>query len=239
MDSRLKIPLIASIMASVALLFLLISYGASSNKKAECAEKNMVYENGQCRAKTVSEQFQEKCEKYSASDQKFSSWIILGTASGHSCNEIRNAGLEKAFIEDNIVEHNKKMYEGGTEAEIKAGKDSGDYCLNAADTWNHIGEKRCVVFDYAYMACSGGYCFLDEKEDYKKGFVAFFGKYNMYTWNSFKNTYYGKGPILVCGEITRYQGHPQIAIYNVDNQTILNPKTSMSGSRIVYRYSCK
>lgn len=114
----------------------------------------------------------------------------------------------------------------------------GEYCLSASDTWSHIGETRCVVFSYTYMACSNGYCFLDEKQNYTSGFVAFFGQYNMYSWENFVNTYKDKGPILVCGKIYSYQGHPEIKITNVSKQTILSPQTSYSGNSIVYKYSC-
>ena len=216
---------VALIIAGGALVFSL----STANKTKECEASGQVYDKDKkrCREKTISERFDERC----------SSGVFIG-GSHYSCADIKRNNLERAYLNDALVKHGASLYEAGTTAEISAGKNSGDYCLSATESWFHIGEKHCVVFNYAYMACSNGYCFLDEREDYKNGFVAFFGKYGMFNWNTFRAKYYNKGPILVCGTIYQYQGHPEIKITNVQNQTILSPQLSFSGGVGVYRYSC-
>lgn len=197
----------------------------------ECDENDQIFveDTVSCRDKTLSERFTEKCMSYG---------VQVGNGR-FSCSDVEEANLESAYLRNSLVVHAGKLYEEGTSEEVEAGKNAGDYCLSAADTWRHIGEKRCVVFQYAYMACSNGYCFLDEKKDYNNGFVAFFGKYMMYSWNSFRSTYYGKGLILVCGTIYSYRGHPEIKITNVPRQTLLNPESTIVGFNNVYEYSCR
>lgn len=219
-------------LALSALLFLfLLSATISQNKQTKitaCEKEGKVYDEKQktCRTKTTSEKFDEKCAKddYLIIDDKL-----------YSCAEIKRLGLEKAYIDNTITKHGDTLYERGTSVEIAAGKQAGKYCLSASDAWDHVGEKRCVVFHYEYMACSGGYCYLDEKKNYTSGFVAFFGQYNMYSWESFRNEYYNAGPILVCGTITTYQGHPQIKITNPSKQIVKHPIQSYGA----YAYTCK
>ena len=172
------------------------------------------------------EKFAEKC---------INSKTINGKS--YSCAYLKKQGLERAFVNNNIIVHGGIPYEGGTDAEVVAGKNSGDYCLGASETWNHYGEKRCVFLRYRYLACSNGYCFLNQRIDYKKGFVAFFGKYNMYTWSSFKKTFMNHNTIVVCGTIKKYQGHPEIAIYG-KSQFVIDPIPSYRGTHTVYQYSC-
>lgn len=216
-------------IALLSVIFSTINTTQRNNKRKECTSNNQVYveSSNTCRDKTVSEKFNEQCTE---------GITINGTK--YTCADIKKANLEKAYLNNSIIKHGNSIYEKGTNAEIQAGKEVGDYCLSASDAWSHIGEKRCVVFSYTYLACSNGYCFLDEKENYNNGFVAFFGRYNMYSWNNFVATYKGKGPILVCGTIYSYNGHPEIKITNVSSQTVLSPQASLSGSTTVYRYSC-
>lgn len=196
----------------------------------ECLENDKVFVEDavECREKTISEKFAEQCMAYGVS---------VGNGR-FSCSDVKEANLESAYLKNALVVHGGKLYEEGTYEEVAAGKKAGDYCLSADDAWYHIGEKRCVVFQYTYLACSKGYCFLDEKKDYNNGFVAFFGKYMMYSWNSFRSTYYNKGPILVCGNIYKYRGHPEIKITNVSRQTLLSPESTLVGPYEVYEYSC-
>ena len=56
-------------------------------------------------------------------------------------------------------------------------------------------------------------------------------------WNEFIATFKDKGEILVCGQITSYQGHPQIKAGN--NSIIVAPEKTMRGGTAVYRYSCE
>ena len=201
----------------------------SGNSANKCETEGKIYDKTtrQCRAKTNTELFSEKCTGN----------ITIGSKTA-SCSDIKRQGLEKAFLNNTLIWHGDKLYELGTSSEITAGKNAGDYCLSTSDAWAHIGERHCVILNYTYLACSNGYCFLDEKQDYKNGFVAFFGVYNMYNWNSFTATYNGKGPILVCGQIYSYEGHPEIKITDVASQTRLSPQASISGNTIVYKYSC-
>ena len=207
----------------------LVSSNSISNKTKECEASGKVYDESRrkCREKTVSEKFNDKCF----------SGVTIGDKS-YTCNDLKKAGLENAYLNNKIVRHGDSLYESGTSSEIAAGKNSGDYCLDASDSWSHIGETRCVVFNYTYMSCSNGYCFLNEKQNYNTGFVAFFGKYNMFSWDSFRETYYNKGPILVCGKIYTYNGHPEIKITDISKQTLLSPQATLSGDITVYRYSC-
>lgn len=226
-----KNPLSALLIGVIGIILIVSGTSlVSSNSAKKCESEGKVYDSatGQCRSKTISEMFSEQCTG--------SVYINGGILT--SCETIKTEGLEEAFLDNRLIVHGNEVYEIGTQSEIEAGKNNGDYCLSASDTWSHIGEKRCVVFNYTYLACSNGYCFLDEKQDYKNGFVVFFGKYNMYNWNSFSSTYMNGGPILVCGQIYLYDGHPEIKITNVAAQTRLFPQASMSGSTLVYRYSC-
>lgn len=222
---------IAGVLGLVLIISMSIGVSESNKqlKRSSCQNDGKIYDESTktCREKTVSEKFNEKCngsQVYSINKQTF------------TCSELKGLGLEKAFLDNKIIKHGDKLYERGTNTEIAAGKQVGDYCLSAQDSWSHIGEMRCVVFRYEYLACSNGYCFLDEKKNYTSGFVAFFGKYNMYNWDSFSAEYQsGVSNILVCGQIYSYQGHPEIKIADVGRQVVKNP-TIRDGA---YAYSCK
>ena len=207
----------------------IIAATSATIKAEKCAQNDQVLDedSGDCRDKTVSEKFTEECSgTHTYGDQTY------------TCSQIENAGLEQAFLSDTIVAHGSAIYEQGTTEEIAAGKKAGDYCISASDTWSYIGERRCVYFSYVRLACSNGYCFLNEKYDYNNGFVVFFGTYNMYTWDEFYATYQGGGTILVCGTIYTYNGHPEIRIVSPSEQIEMNPTKSYSGSSVVYRYTC-
>lgn len=214
-------------------LIIIISIGVSylnrQQKEKACQNDGKIIDkpSGVCREKTISERFDENC---------FGDMVYVVDGQTITCSEIKKLGLEKAFLDNKIVKHGNKLYERGTTVEIAAGKQVGDYCLSAKDSWSHIGEVRCVVFRYEYLACSNGYCFLDEKKDYKSGFIAFFGRYNMYNWESFSAEYKsGVSNVLVCGQIYSYQGHPEIKVTDVGKQVVKNP-TMKDGA---YQYSCK
>jgi len=225
-----KSPIIA-ILVVVAFLFL-IMIGATSaiqgeNAKKECKSSGKVWVESSktCREKTTSEKFDEEC----------TTGIEVG-GKKYSCADIKRAGLEKAYIENKtIIKHGDSIYEEGASAEISAGKMVGDYCLSALDAWSHIGETRCVVFTPGYFARSGYNFFIDEKENYKTGFVIYM--YGNYNWDDFLATYKDKGEILVCGQITSYQGHPQIKA-NPSN-ILVSPEKTMRGGVAVYRYNCR
>ena len=228
-----KTGVIAGAIAAILAIILIAALAAitvSQNKQtkiAACEKDGRVYDEAQksCREKTTSEKFAEKCTGSKYIDGK-----------SYSCAELKRLGLEKAYLNNTIIKHGNTLYERGTSAEIAAGKQLGEYCLSADDAWSHIGEMRCVVFSYTQLSCSNGYCFLNEKKNYKTGFVAFFGKYNMYSWQGFQDEYKsGVSNILVCGQIKLYQGHPEIRITDPSRQVIKNP-TKTNGA---YAYSCK
>lgn len=193
--------------------------------KRKCIANGKIYveESNTCREKTTSEKFAEKCTD---------GITIDGTK--YTCSEIKKKGLEKAFLDKNIVKHGNDIYEYGTYAEVQAGKESGDYCLSASDTWRHIGEVRCVVFRPTYFAYSGRNYFIDEKKDYKNGFVIYM--YGNYGWNWFLDTYKNSDNLLVCGTIKMYEGHPEIKA--VPSNILTSPKGTTDGSYTVYKYSC-
>ena len=213
----------------IASFVTMISNSSIEKKEADCAQKDMVYDKSKnsCREKTISERFEEKCTKGTTVD-----------GITYTCSQLQAENLEEGFLNNKLIGHGQRLYTLGTATEVNAGKRAGDYCLSADETWGHIGENRCVVFYYSYIACSNGYCFLNEKQDYNNGFVAFFGKYRMYTWENFRATYHNNGPILVCGTIITYNGHPEIKITNVANQTLLNPNGTPDGMYTVYKYTC-
>ncbi|MBR6961864.1 hypothetical protein IKH79_03835 [Candidatus Saccharibacteria bacterium] len=101
------------------------------------------------------------------------------------------------------------------ESEVATGKQNGSVCLSANEAWYHVGKRTCVVFRPGYFKQYNGYLFLDEYENYKNGFVAFFAKKNMMSWQDFLNRYDGKGYIAVYGDISWYEGHPQIKVYDL------------------------
>ena len=116
------------------------------------------------------------------------------------------------------------------EAEARAGKQNGTICLTASESWESIGKTTCVVYHPEYLFRTGdGYLFLDEKKDYKTGFVAFFGKRNMLSWNDFLARYQSVNLIAVYGQINLYEGHPQIKVYDLGQVTtpqLINCETS-------------
>ena len=218
------------IVVVIAIAFLtLIFSGINSSRKestrSKCKANDEVYveSSNTCRSKTTSEKFEEKC---------ISGITVEGTK--YTCSDIKKAGLENAYVNNSIVKHGNSLYEYGTYAEVQAGKNAGDYCLSASDTWSHIGETRCVVFTPARLAYQGYNYFLDEKENYTTGFVVYM--YGNYGWNWFLKTYKDKGPILVCGKITTYQGHPQIK--TAPSGTMVSPDGTLDGVNTVYKYSC-
>ena len=227
-DSKGSITVFA-IVATIV-LFLMISITNAINQenaKRECIASGKVYieSTKTCREKTVSEKFDEKCTTGIEIDGK-----------KYSCSDIKRADLEKAYVENKtIIKHGDSIYEAGTSEEISAGKQVGDYCLSASDAWTHIGEVRCVVFLPQYFARSGYNFFIDEKENYKTGFVIYM--YGNYNWNDFLATFKDKGELLVCGQITSYQGHPQIK--TTPDKILVSPTKTMRGSTVVYNYSCK
>ena len=74
---------------------------------------------------------------------------------------------------------------GQQKVSVSQTKTSETKCLTATETWNNIGKYACVMFYPEKFARSGDYFFIDEKDDYKKGFVVFIGKKGLITWDNF------------------------------------------------------
>jgi len=130
-----------------------------------------------------------------------------------SCKEIKDANLTDAYLNKKIVKHGRTLYEIGTQSEVKAGKDNGYYCLNAGETWDHIGELRCVVFKYSSLGQSGNNFFVNEKSDYRSGFTYYLPDGQYSSWENFSMRYDIRNPehkLMICGVITQYEGRPQI-----------------------------
>ena len=183
----------------------------------------------QCEQMSIEERFSRGCTE----------GITFNNGRRFSCQEIADMGLQEPFLDGaSFRVHGDRLYVVGTEEDVIAGKESGDYCLEAPDTWQHIGEHRGVVFRYESIACSNGYCFINEKKDYKNGFVVFFSWYNLYSWDEFRTAWGdNRDPILLCGDIVSYEGHPEIKVMSGAGIT-RNPNESYSGSYRVYRYIC-
>lgn len=116
------------------------------------------------------------------------------------------------------------------EKEVTDGKQNGTICLTAEESWRNVGKTTCVVFypEYFYRS-SGGYLFIDEKENYRSGFVTFFAYQNMVSWDDFIARYKTGSKISVYGTIVEYEGHPEIKIYSLSQITkpqLVNCETS-------------
>ena len=105
--------------------------------------------------------------------------------------------------------------------EIRQKKKNGELCLSSADAWLYAGSGKnyCVAFHPGYFyRTSYGMLFIDEKEDYKNGFVAPFMYRNMLSWDEFLARY-KVDLIAVTGELVWYEGHPEIKVYDLSQIT--------------------
>lgn len=224
--ARIALGVAISVIVISVICAFVVSKRASERKKC-IADGNVYVESSRtCREKTVFEKFDEQC----------TSGIDVGDRH-YSCKEVYDKGLAEAYVNNKtIIRHGDDIYERGTILEVLAGQRVGDYCLSASDTWGYIGQTRCVVFTPRYLARSGYNFFLDEKDEdhYREGFTVYM--YGNYDWNWFSGTY-GKGDeLLICGQITTYQGHPQIRTN--PNSILVSPNKTQDGPYTVYRYSC-
>lgn len=121
------------------------------------------------------------------------------------------------------------------EEEVRIGKQNGTICLTAAESWVNIGKTTCVVYRPEYLFRTGdGYLFLDEKKDYKTGFVAFFAYRNMLSWNDFLARYKSADLVAVYGKIVMYEGHPEIKVYDLSQVTTPDLVTCETSYGCVY-----
>ena len=115
--------------------------------------------------------------------------------------------------------------------EIRQKKERGELCLSSTDAWLYAGSGRtyCVVFHPGYFyRTSYGMLFIDEKEDYRNGFVAPLMYRNMLSWDEFLARY-KVNRIAVTGELVWYEGHPEIKVYDLSQITtpkVYNCETS-------------
>lgn len=218
---------VVAILAAVLLIF----GGSYLGARLKCEGADGVFGEKtlfSCRDMTILELFDKKCTNP----------VIVGEKS-FTCKDVANRGLQEAYLNNDkkLTIHKNMLYELGTAEENEAGKNAGDYCLMAIDTWSHIGEKRCVALNYKWIACASGHCYLDEKKDYENGFVAYFP--TNYSWDSFYGAFKNQsGPILICGVIQNYQGHPQITVSDPSSQIVRNPTIYLYGSYMVYKWTC-
>ena len=90
-------------------------------------------------------------------------------------------------------------------------------CISAQDSWNYIGQEKCVEYYVASPFRSGkGNVFLNEKRDYKNGFTVWIpaGSVNNFPGDPISN--YGYKTIQVTGQIRMYQAHPEIIANSPD-----------------------
>ncbi|MBR3414774.1 hypothetical protein IKG73_02010 [Candidatus Saccharibacteria bacterium] len=117
----------------------------------------------------------------------------------------------------NIIDQDEKATQ-----EIRQKKANGELCLSSADAWSYAGSGKnyCVVFHPEYFYHTGyGMMFINEKKDYKKGFVAPLMKYYMISWEDLLANY-RVDKIAVTGELVWYEGHPEIKVYDLSQITI-------------------
>lgn len=86
-------------------------------------------------------------------------------------------------------------------------------CLTANETWNHIGETKCVEFFVGspYQSSKGN-VFLNEKKDYKTGFTVYIPASSVKSFVGNPISLYGYKTIRVTGLLRMYQGHPEIIV---------------------------
>lgn len=115
--------------------------------------------------------------------------------------------------------------------EIRQKKANGELCLSSTDAWLYAGSGKtyCVVFHPGYFYRTGyGAMFINEKEDYRNGFVAPLMYRNMLSWDEFLARY-KVDRIAVTGELVWYEGHPEIKVYDLSQITtpkVYNCETS-------------
>ena len=126
---------------------------------------------------------------------------------GFACGDELDTG-------DDVIFFNKKseQLERINKQQLDDKKATGEVCYSAEDAWAQIGEDACVSFRVSMVGDSNGLIFLDEKKDYRSGFVAVL-KGNFINYDEAKNKFLGN-EIFVEGSIVRYEGHPEIDVWS-------------------------
>jgi hypothetical protein len=121
------------------------------------------------------------------------------------------------------------------ETEIARKKQSGEVCLSAAESWDNIGKNTCVAFHPDYFYSTGyGRMFINEQQDYRNGFVAPLMYNYMISWDNLLASY-RVSMVAVSGTIERYEGHPEIKVYNLNQITIPTLVSCDTSYGCVYR----
>lgn len=83
----------------------------------------------------------------------------------------------------------------------------------AAESWSHIGESATVRYTVASpFRSQKGTIFLNERRDYRNGFVAVIFASDAHKWSGDPISLYGYKEIRVAGKIGTYEGHPEIIV---------------------------
>lgn len=103
----------------------------------------------------------------------------------------------------------------------KKKKMNGELCISSVEAWFYAGSGNyCVVFHPGWFYDTGyGLMFINEKRNYKDGFVAPLMKYYMISWEELLARY-RIDKIAVTGELVWYDGHPEIKVYDLSQITI-------------------
>ena len=89
--------------------------------------------------------------------------------------------------------------------------------ISPAEAWKHLGEKTTVRFHVGYTgSSSAGSEFLDEKVDYRHGFVAVIYSNVVGNFGSDPIATYGGRTVDVTGYLKLYDGHPEVELFEPD-----------------------
>ena len=137
--------------------------------------------------------------------------------------------------ESEIKEEEAAAEKARKEAEVTRQKRTGEICLSATESWNSVGKNTCVAFHPGYFYHTGyGRMFINEKEDYRNGFVAPLMYNYMISWDNLLANY--RVPMIaVSGTIAWYEGHPEIKVYNLNQITIPTLVSCDTSYGCVYR----
>lgn len=121
-----------------------------------------------------------------------------------------------------IAEEKEEERKSNLAIEIRRKKENGELCISSSESWLRAGKGKtyCVAFHPGYFYRTRyGNLFIDEKQDYKNGFVAPLMYRNMIGWDEFLARY-RVNMIAVTGELVWYEGHPEIKVYDLSQITI-------------------
>ena len=94
-------------------------------------------------------------------------------------------------------------------------------CFTPENVRDHYAENGCVEFTVGYTyETAAGTKFIDEKEDYKNGFVIYIPKDSAFS-DTELSQYEGKN-VRVSGLISQYSGYPQITATDEGQVEILD-----------------